>query len=181
MKRIETKRPSVLGTPSRHFNQNQSVANFTPLIDSEIMSKAEIRGAQDGFPYLRDIILVLFALYGNGTVSPRLGRALPGMIDAWVKREPPQARRRVIVKRNFKLRGDAYEKALRRWRVEAPEEAHTATAMFAFLLESYGDGELELALRQGSGEGNAAFSDDSKTPRKAANKKAPSKNDKGGA
>lgn len=180
MKRIETKRPSVLGTPSRRFNSDQSVANFTPLIDSEIMSKAEIRGAKDGFPYLRDIILVLFALYGNGTVSPRLGRALPGMIDAWVKREPPQTQRRVIVKRNFKLRRDTYEKALKRWRIEAPEEAHTATAMFAFLLESYGDGELEFALRQGNGEGNTDFAD-SKAARKATNKKTTNRSSKGGA
>ena len=153
MKRIETKRPSVLGTPGRRLNQGKRgkipVANFTPLIDSEIISKAEIRGASDGFPYLRDIILVLFALYGSGTVSPKLGRAMPGMIAEWARRDPPHTKNRIIVKRNFKLRRDTYEKALKRWRVEAPEEAQTATAMFAFLLESYGDGAMELALRSG--------------------------------
>ena len=156
MKRIETKRPSVLGRLSRRFNPGKPgenpVVNFTPLIDSEILSKVEIRGAKDGFPYLRDVVLVLFALYGRGTVSPKLGRAIPGMISEWVGRDPPQTRRRIIVKRNFKLRRDTYEKALRRWLADAPKEAQTATAMFAFLLESYGDGELELALRSGKGD-----------------------------
>ena len=130
------------------FNPRSRVVNFTPLIDSEIVSKAEIRGAKDGFPYLRDVVLVLLTLYGSGRVSPKLGRAMSSMIFEWVGREQPRTQRR-IVKRNYKLQRDGYEKALKRWRLDAPEAAQTATAMFAFLLESYGDGELDLVLRRG--------------------------------
>lgn len=152
MKRIETKRPIVLGKTSRRFNPKESVANFTPLIDSEIISKAEIQGGKDSFPYLRDVVLVLFALYGRNSLTPGLDKRIKAMISEWVKREPPKTRRRIIVKRNFKLRRDTYERALARWRRDAPEEARTATAMFAFLLESYGDGHLAFLLDHGKGD-----------------------------
>lgn len=148
MKRIETKRPTVLGRPSRgRPNPDTRDANFTPLLDAEIISKAEIQGAKDGFPYLRDILLVLLSLYGKGKLSPKLGRSMQDLIRSWVNREPPATRRRVILKRNFKLRRDTYERALRQWQAEAPEEARTATAMAAFLLESYGEGNIVIALR----------------------------------
>lgn len=153
MKRIETKRPSVLGLPGRHFNPRKKTSvnnNFTPQVDAEILSKAEIRGAKDGFSYLRDIVLVLFSLYGSGRLSPRLGRSLPNMISTWLRREKPAER--TLVKRNFKLRSELYDRALRRWQKDAPKDERTATAMFSFLLDSYGDGALEIALRMGGTE-----------------------------
>ena len=152
MKRIETKRPSVLGRLSRRSNPDNREANFTPLIDSEIIAKAEIRGDKDGFPYLRDLVLVLFALYGNDKMNSKLGAHIPKMISEWASREQPQTRRRIIVKRNFKLRRRLYETALARWQVDAPEDARSATAMAAFLLESYGDGSIEFSLRHGQAD-----------------------------
>jgi len=149
VKRIETKRPSVLGRPSRRSNPagRATDANFTPLIEAEIISRAEIRGARDGFPYLRDVVLVLFSLYGNGKMSDGLGRSMKRMIVDWANRDPAQGKRKVV-KRNFKLRRKIYEKALARWENDAPPQARTATAMAAFMLESYGEGSFELALRQ---------------------------------
>lgn len=155
MKRIETKRPGVLGLHGQRASRRSREAqnNFTPIVDAEIISKAEVQAAKDGFPYLRDVVLVLFVLYGSGKLSRRLGHSLPKMISAWARREEPEtSRQRRTVKRNFKLLKGAYEDALRRWRREAPEEARSATAMFAFLLESYGDGHLQIALRGENGE-----------------------------
>lgn len=147
MKRIETKRPIVLGRPGRRPNPDVRDANFTPLLDAEIISRAEIQGANDGFPYLRDLLLVLFSLYGNGKLSPKLGRDLPQMIAEWAEQGPPPSKRRVVLKRNFKLRRDTYELALKQWHIEAPESARTATAMAAFLLDAYGRGKVVIALR----------------------------------
>lgn len=147
MKRIETK---LLGRPARHLSTQAKPINFTPQVNAVIVSRAEKRAARDGFPYLRDVVLVIFTLYGSGRMSAELGQAVPQMIAQWVRRENSEVRRR-LAKRNFKLPRELYHRALQRWRCEAPAEGRSATAMFAFLLESYGDGDLAIALR-GAGE-----------------------------
>lgn len=146
MRQIETK---LLGRTNRRLDPANGIINFTPIVDSQILAKAEVRGARDGFPYLKDVILVLFGLYGQGTLGPKLRRALPKMIAEWMQRPGSEGQN---IKRNFKLRRHGYDRALERWQKDAPEQARSATAMFAFLLESYGDGKIELALRLGNGE-----------------------------
>lgn len=143
MKRIESKRPSTLGRLKR-ANPGVGVANFTPSIEKAIITKAENRAIKDGFPYFRDVVLVLLAVYGNGALSARLRRDMSKMITAWTERGGTGHK---IVKRNYKIRKDVYDNAVRRWRRESPVD--TSTAMFAFLLDSYGNGEIELALRKG--------------------------------
>lgn len=148
MKRIESKLGGALGTPKRR-NPKHEISNFTPIIDRAIINRAEARAMKDGFSYFRDMIVVLMSLYGRGAVSQKLGRELGLMIRAWRRREDASAARHVV-KRNFKLRKDVYERARGRWATES--EGLSATAMFAFLLESYADGEIEIALRRGKSD-----------------------------
>jgi hypothetical protein len=159
MRRIDTKQAAekqAAEKPRRRRNGRRlspgkgavPIANFTPMIDDRILRKAEERGAEDGFPYLRDIILVLLGLYGRGLMGADMRRGLSGMISEWAKRA---AKREDVelhrVKRNFKLNREIYKKAIARWKQESSIRA--ATAMFAFLLDSYGSGEIELMLVRG--------------------------------
>jgi hypothetical protein len=146
MRRIETKTETLPAGVRRNAAKVRQVANFTPVLDLAIIKRAEAQAVRDGFPYFRDLIVVLLALYGNGSLSQRLGRELPKMIRAWVGREDPSAGRKVV-KRNLKLRRDVYERAVDRWASDSA--GLTATSMLAFLLESYADGEIEFALRRG--------------------------------
>lgn len=164
MRRIDTKQAAekqASEKPGRRRNGRRlspgkgsvPISNFTPIIDDRILRRAEERGAEDGFPYLRDIILVLLGLYGRGLMAGSMQKSLPKMISRWAKlaakREDVELHR---VKRNFKLNRAVYKKAIARWKQESmdlPRRIRAATAMFAFLLDSYGSGEIELMLVRG--------------------------------
>ena len=149
MKRIETK---LLGRIRQNSPEKaRRVANFTPVIDIAIIKRAESRAVKDGFPYFRDLVLVLLALYGNGSLSQKLDRDMPGIIQEWIANAARGGGHPIKrSKRNLKIRRDVYDRAVKRW--AADSSGRTATSMLAFLLESYADGEIEFALRRGHTE-----------------------------
>lgn len=152
---LDTRRPAALGRMARRANPDDAVVNFTPMIDTARLSRVEIKAMKDGFPYLKDVIQVLMALYGQGRMSPRLKDSIKRWIEVWDEEaetataDGGRGRQRARTKYNMRMRADVYDAALGRWARES--RVKTANGMLEFLLECYASGRIQFAMRCGKG------------------------------
>lgn len=151
---LDTRRPAALGRIARRASNpgDDSSVNFTPMIDTGRLSRAEIQAVKDGFPYLKDVIQVLLAFYGQGRMSPRLRDSIKRWVKAWddAAEVPTDGRKRPRTKSNMRIRADIYDRALSRWSRES--RIKTANGMLEFLLECYASGRIQIAMRCGRSE-----------------------------
>lgn len=145
---LDTRQPAALGRIARQNPANRGMMSFTPKVSTARLAKVEIAAAHDGFPYLKDLIQVLFALYGQGRMSRRLRAAIKRWTAEWdaADADPKGARSKV----NARVRRDVYDVALARWQRES--KIGTANSMIEFLLERYATGGIQIALRCGKSD-----------------------------